>query len=105
MNTEGLISIIETMASVKGYEHAKRVCAIVRAAGMTLALDAAIARLAQIDCENAEFHKAAQSSLRDTAQDMAEAICLGLSEKEVDLITADVTGILRHMQGLRNETL
>lgn len=100
MNEEGLISIIETMASVKGHKHAKRVCAIVRSAGMTAALEAAVDRLVQVDGEHAELHKMVLSNLRDTMYDVAGAICLDLPEAEVEVITADVSGILKHMQGL-----
>lgn len=100
MNTEGLVDIINTMASVKGHKHAKRVCAIVRSAGMTAALEAAVDRLVQVDGEHAELHKMVQSNLRDTMYDVAGAICLDLPEAEVEVITADVSGILKHMQGL-----
>ena len=100
MNTDGLVSIIQTMAAVKGHKHAKRVCAIVRSAGMTVALEAAVDRLVQVDGEHAELHKMVQSNLRGMMHDVAGAICLDLPDDEVEVITADVSGILKHMKGL-----
>jgi hypothetical protein len=67
---------------------------------MTAALEAAVDRLVQVDGENAELHKTVQSNLRDTMYDVAGAICLDLPEAEVEVITADVSGILKHMRGL-----